>query len=198
MAAMGARENGIEKATGVAWSDWTAWLTVQGAREREHATIARLAEQHLGELGITAHQVTGEPLNAGWWAQGIAIEFELDHGLRAAGQTSRGDFAVSASKTLPGTIDDALRAWLTLVGGLVEVAGAGMMGEPAVTRTDKWRYWRVGLADGSRVSVTVSAREAAEGAAPKAVVAVNHGELESADVGERMRAWWKELLRRLG
>lgn len=194
MAAMGSRANGIEKATGVAWADWTAWLTAQGAKEREHGEIARLAEQRLGELGVSRHATTGESLNAGWWAQGIAIDFEQDHGMRRPGQTSQGGFAVSVTKTLPGTIDDALDAWLAAVDGVDAVAGVELSGEPAVTRTEKWRYWRVGLADGSRVSLDITARKVAQGAPPKAVLAVNHGGLESPEAGEPVRAWWKELL----
>ncbi len=194
MATMGARANGIEKATGVAWSEWTAWLTSQAAQDRDHAAIARLAEQRLGELGIWRHAATDEPLNTGWWAQSIAVDFEQDHGLRASGQTSRGDFSVAVSRTVPGTIDDALEAWLTTMAGRTQLDGVALDGEPSVSRTEKWRYWRVGLVDGSRVSVTISARKVADGAPPKAAVGVNHAGLDSAEAGEAWRPWWKELL----
>lgn len=198
MTVMGSRANGIEKATGVAWSDWTAWLTAQRAQEREHGTIARLAEQRLRELGISRHATTGEQLNTGWWAQAIAVDFEHDHGMRRPGQTARAGFAVTVTKTLPGTIDDALAAWLAVAGDVDAVAGRRLSGEPAVTRTEKWRYWRVGFADGSRVSVDITARKVAQGAPPKAALSVNHGGLESPEAGEPVRAWWKALLGRVG
>lgn len=102
MTVMGSRANGIEKATGVAWSDWTAWLTAQRAQEREHGTIARLAEQRLRELGISRHATTGEQLNTGWWAQAIAVDFEHDHGMRRPGQTARAGFAVTVTRRCPG------------------------------------------------------------------------------------------------
>lgn len=43
-----------------------------------------------------------------WRAHGIDIEVEREYGLRAEGQESTGSFAVFASRTLTGTLDEML------------------------------------------------------------------------------------------
>ena len=83
---MGSRAGSIEKSTGVSWEDWTAYLLDRDATKLSHQAIVALVTRRVGELEITTHQATGAPFNTGWWCQGIAIQFEEDHGLRASGQ----------------------------------------------------------------------------------------------------------------
>ena len=98
---------------------------------------------------------------------------------------------------MPGTIDGALEAWPALMADRTAVDGVALDGEPSVSRTEKWLYWRAALADGSRVAVDISARKVADGAPVKAVIAVNHSGLDSADVIASWRARWKGLLTQL-
>jgi len=181
---MASKAASITKATGTEWIDWEAWLTTQGARDLPHAEIAKLALQRVHELGITTHAANGKPFNDGWWAQTIAIEYGQQHGLRENGQLSGGDHAVSASRKVVGSLDELLEKWLAVVSGRDEFDGVALAAEPRTRSTEKWRYWRAKLADGSSVNVDVSADR----------VAVQHAALGSAEDRERWRPFWKKLL----
>lgn len=181
---MASKAASISTATGTDWTDWDAWLTAQGALTAPHAEIARLALQRVHDLGITTHAGNGKPFNDGWWSQTIAIEYGHQHGLREKGQLAAGDHAVTASKKVVGTLDELLVRWLAVVSGREEFDGVALAAEPRVRSTEKWRYWRAKLADGSSVNVDISADR----------VAVQHADLGSAEDRERWRPFWKKLL----
>jgi hypothetical protein len=111
-----------------------------------------------------------------WWAQMLTVQYEQVIGRRVAGQDCSGSFSVSVSKTLPGTPDDALAHWLALVAGCREFSDIAISREPTVSHTEKWRYWRCGLADGSRVNVNISHKST-----DKTALSVQHEKLESAE-----------------
>ena len=48
------------------------------------------------------------------------------------------------------------KRWIEVVSEREEFSGVAISRGPEVSRTDKWRYWRCGLADGSRVVVDVT------------------------------------------
>ncbi|MBA4609275.1 hypothetical protein H1W00_12365 [Aeromicrobium sp. Marseille-Q0843] len=181
---MASKAASITKATGTAWTAWDEWLTEQGAQELPHPDIARLALKRVHELGITHHAANGKPFNDGWWAQTIAIEYGHQHGLREKGQLSAGDHAVSASKKVVGSLDELLDRWLALVAGQDAFDGVVLAEEPRVSSTEKWRYWRAKLSDGSTVKVDVSADR----------IAIQHAGLASTAEGERWRPYWKARL----
>ncbi len=52
--------------------------------------------------------------------------------------------------------------------------------------TDKWRYWRCSLADGSRVSVGIGGKDTG-----KVVLGVGQETLVSSKAVERWGAFWK-------
>ncbi|MGK0722875.1 hypothetical protein [Leucobacter sp. W1478] len=194
---MGGAAHSIETATGHSWREWTEWLEGQGASTLTHSELARLALARIRQLEIERHAVTGKPLNDGWWAQTIAIDYEHDHGLREVGQGHLGTFAASASKTLHAPLDETLRAWLDVMQGVDAVDGVPFAEAPSASATEKWRYWRVSLADGTRAQVDISSKAVPEGASAKSVVSVQHSKLNSAeDIPPRKMAW-KELLARL-
>ena len=173
---------GIEETSGIAWDDWVKLLDDAGAEKLKHSEIAALSYQNMPE------QVTSR----GWWAQGVAIAYQHHKGLRAPGQSSTGDFSASASKTYPGDKDAALARWLEVVEGREEFGEVPVEEEPKTSSTEKWRYWRAALADGTRVSVTISEKPGG-----KSTVAVQHSKLESGEDIDRWKPVWKELLSRL-
>lgn len=181
---MASKADSISKATGIAWSEWDSWLTAQGALTLPHPEIAKLALARVHELGITTHAANGQPFNDGWWSQGIAIEYEHQHGLREQGQSSTGEHAISASRKVVGSLDQLLEAWLTVVAHRTEFDGVAADGEPRISSTEKWRYWRISLADGSAVNVDISADR----------IAIQHAKLASKSSGERWRPFWKSVL----
>lgn len=79
----------VSAATGKTWEQWFELLDGQGAVSWSHQKIARWLDSET-DMG-------------GWWAQGITIGYEQEHGLRIPGQRSDGTFGVSATKTVVGS-----------------------------------------------------------------------------------------------
>lgn len=173
---------GIATATGRSWEEWVDLLDSAGAREMTHTAIARQTLELMPETMERRE----------WWAQGTAIAYEQHTGLRVPGQSCDGKFQTSATKTVPGDMDRALAAWRELVDGRDEFGGVPLDGPPTTSATEKWRYWRVALADGTRVAVNVSAKPGG-----KATVGVNHTKLDSAEAIDFWKPIWKQFLAQL-
>ena len=88
------KDAAVIKATGKTWDAWFAILEERGARSLLHADIARLL-----------HDDYSVP---GWWSQNVTVAYEKSIGRRETGQRCDGDYSTSASKTLPGTLDEVL------------------------------------------------------------------------------------------
>ena len=169
-------EEAIKRGTGKAWSEWMAWFQDANVAEASHGEIAR--------------RLVEETDVSGWWAQMLTVAFEQEIGRRVPGQDCDGEYSVSTSKTLNMSMDDALNWWLRAVEGHEEFGDVQLSGEPEVTRTDRWRYWRVRLADGTRVNVDIY-----EKASGKSSLSIRHEKLESPDLIEPNRAYWKAFLK---
>lgn len=128
----------------------------------------------------------------GWWAQGITVAYEQHIGRRVPGQTSTGAFEMSATRTMAGTMDDALETWIRLMAGRAAIDGVALDGMAESSVTEKWRYWRCRLDDGSRVVVTIGPKGPG-----KALLDVQHTKLSSSEDIERWRKVWKAELTRL-
>jgi hypothetical protein len=129
----------LERRTGKAWRHWLAHL--EKIVHLPHSEIARRLRE---ECGVS-----------GWWAQSIAVAYEQQIGRRVPGQQCDGGFQVSVSKTFLGSMDTVLARWQAAMEGGGQFAAIFITRGPEVSRTDKWRYWRCALADGSRVSVGI-------------------------------------------
>lgn len=173
---------GIAAATGRTWDDWVEVLEAAGAREMPHSAIAVLALKHMPESLERAE----------WWAQATAVAYEQHAGLRVPGQTCTGDFQLSTSKTVAGDKDSALEAWVALAGEREEFGGVEVEAPGAASSTEKWRYWRVPLADGTRVALNFSDK-----AGGKCSVGLVHSKLDPAEAIEFWRPVWKDLLGQL-
>ena len=75
-------------------------------------------------------------------------------------------------------------AWLCATTSQADFAWVEAQGEPRVSSTEKWRYWRIALVDGSAVNVDISSNK----------IAVQHAKLASNDHGERWRVFWRTRL----
>jgi hypothetical protein len=166
----------VIKGTGQPWSHWLNWLNGINAGDMPHKEIVAAL--------IAAH-----PLSL-WWAQMLTVQYEQIIGRRVAGQDCSGSFSVSVSKTLPGSLDDALAYWLALVANSSEFSDIAVSRSPAISHTDKWRYWRCGLADGSRVNVNISQKSA-----DKSSLSIQHEKLESSEQVEHWRSYWKTYIK---
>ncbi|MDO5634624.1 MAG: hypothetical protein Q4G34_07110 [Micrococcus sp.] len=187
--ARGANVNAIAEATGHAWDDWCRWLGEQGAAERNHAGIAELAVSRLRGSNAAASS------NPEWWAQAVTVAYEQHVGRRAPGQKNDGSFDANASKTVAGDMDAALARVREVFGSATDegtLNGVALAEQPSTSATEKWRYWRVSLADGTRVDVTVQTKPGTQ--PPKSTVAVGHSRIGSAEAAAAWKSWWKTLL----
>ena len=172
----------IAAATTRPWHQWVQLFEDAGAAQMNHTQIAVLA------LELMPDDVEQKE----WWAQGTAIAFEQHAGLRVPGQTSAGDFQVSTSRTVAGDKEQALETWLKLIGAKTEFGGVPLEGEASTSSTDRWRYWRASLADGTRVVVNISDKQPG-----KALVGLQHSKLDSVQAVEYWKPIWKDVLAQL-
>lgn len=164
----------IEKATGAPWQTWFDRLEKMGARDLAHKEIAaNLVQQY---------QVTG------WWAQSLTVRFEQAIGRRQVGQNNKGEFSVSVSKTLPGSMNEAFHWWLKVAQARKDFNGVEIISS-STTETEKWRHYRAALKDGSRVVIGVYAKTPT-----KSSLGLQHEKLSSTESAEAWRVYWKSLL----
>ncbi len=167
----------IAKATGEPWAHWFEVLTKNHAEEMPHKEIARWLSE---EKGVPP-----------WWCQMLTVRFEQEIGRRKPGEIANGQYSVGVSVTRAGSIDEVLAWWMERVALLSAFNGVDWVGEPKQTKTDKWRYWKVKLADGSPVLVNIY-----EKAPGKSGVQVAQEKLKDAEAVERWRSYWKDFLQR--
>ena len=86
-------------------------------------------------------------------------------------------------------MDNALQRWQQLVSDEQEFADVSISRGPDISQTEKWRYWRCGLADGSRVNINIYQKSP-----DKAALSVQHDKLESEVQVEFWRSYWKGRL----
>lgn len=167
----------IEKGTGKSWTEWVEFLDSINAKDMTHTEIAERVHEH----------GSGD-----WWAQTITVAYEQHIGRRVPGQDYRGEFSVSVTKTLMGDIDHALEAWVHLAGDRPEFGDVSVEKPGEISKTDKWRYWRAGLSDGTRIVVTID-----ESSPGKSRFNITHEKLPSAEAIEHWRHYWKVFLTNL-
>jgi len=175
--AQGLSAEAIESGTGRSWEAWLAYFESVGASTMDHQGIVAAATEF------------GAPP---WWGQMVTVAYERHIGRRLPGQRSDGSFAVSATRTLQGSLDDVFSRWRALVGSPTELSGVAITNGPDTSATEKWRYWRCTLTDGSRVIAMVSLK-----APGKALLSIQHEQLVTEELGEHWRGFWKEMLGRL-
>lgn len=170
----GMSDDAVKAATGRDWTEWRAFLDSAGSAAKSHKQIA---------LDLYA---AGMP---GWWAQVVTVGYERMTGRRAVGQRRDGAFSARVSRTVAGDKDAALARWLAAIGDRAEYDDVLAEGEPRVTSSANWRYWKVDLEDGSRVSVTIY-----EKGADKANIGIGHEKIGAAEAAARWKLWWKGVL----
>lgn len=191
------------RATGRDAAGWVAWLDERGARELPHPDIATLAAAEIRALRGPLED-GAKTSNPDWWAQHVTVHYEQHIGRRAVGQRCDGDWSASASKTVPGDMTAARDAFAAHIDGVLADRGGlhpdadGLPvpadADPTISDTDTWRYWRVPLADGSRVTVNVQTKAPGKDGAIKSTVAVNHDSLADEATRDRSRTFWRETL----
>lgn len=163
----------LENGTGTSLAEWTDRLDATGGRDLDHTAIARML--------VERWEVEE------WWAQGVTVAYEQVIGRRVVGQSCDGDFSASASRTVPGTPTQVRDRWDAF---MTEARRDGLgLEEPSLSDTATWRYWRAAVADGSRVSVNITAKD--EG---RSTLGIEHKGLETADARTAWKDAWKGVL----
>lgn len=181
----------LETGSGIEWSEWLTIL--EPHRDLNHKDMAQVA--------LAAIVERGKSTSPEWWAQGVTVAFEQHIGRRKAGERCDGSFSVTVSKTFPGNMDEVLQKWTDATAGMTELIGIPIVDGPRISQTEKWRYWRCKLADGSTVSVNIQTKpnktKAGETSAPyeKSALAINHDKFPDGDMLESYRAAWKAFVK---
>lgn len=169
----------LKTGSGITWDRWLTFL--EPHRELNHTDMAKVVYAEIMRVGNSK--------SPEWWAQGVTVAYEQHIGRRQVGQQCDGKFSVTVTRTVPGDMDAALVLWREAMHDVRDIDGVDVMGEPRITSSDKWRYWKVDLADGSRVNVNIQTKPTGD----KSMLAINHDKLSSADDVERLRAYWKSM-----
>lgn len=172
----------LADSTGIEWEEWLVLLERAGGESLSHRQLARVAGALIEERGPCP--------NPDWWAQSVAIAFERHIGRRMTGQGEDGTFQASCSRTLVGSLDEIAAAWALRadVDGLP--LGLTWQGEPRLSSSEKWRYWRCGLSDGTRLVVSVGSSPRGD----RSVLTLTHEGLPDAGSRERSLAGWRAVL----
>lgn len=163
------------KATGQSWKQWTAVFKKIKAKDLTHKEIAAVL--------VRDYEVPG------WWAQSLTVRFEQETGNRIPGERSDGTFQVSVSVAKDGDVDIVFNKWLNKFAAYSSFYKVKMIGQPITSITSKWRYWKIKLADKSKLNVNFAQRPD-----NKTLVQVNHEKLPGTKEIEKWRAYWKKEL----
>jgi uncharacterized protein YdhG (YjbR/CyaY superfamily) len=169
------KDETVGKATGKGWGKWFAILNQEKADKLEHKEIVKLL---LGKYKVD-----------GWWAQSITVEYERHLGKRKVGQVKDGTYQTAVNKTLPGNLDQVFKIWLDKVRDIKEFNSIPLSGKPSISQSEKWRYWRVDLQDGSKVTITVGTKTA-----DKSILTFSNEKLKSQNAIDQWKAFWKNYI----
>lgn len=169
----------LETGSGISWSEWIDFL--EPHKQLDHTEMAKVVLAEIERFGVSK--------NPEWWAQSVTIAFEQYIGRRKPGQQSSGDYSVTVTKTVNGSMDEVLSRIVAEMNGEKDFDGVAIQGEARVSKTEKWRYWRCDLEDGSRVAFNIQTKSNGD----KSSVAINHDGIAHVDDVGRWRAFWKSL-----
>jgi hypothetical protein len=180
-------DTAVRQKTGHGLDHWFAVLDDFGARAKGHTASAR----HLSE----AHGVPG------WHCQMITVEYERFHGLRVKNQSCAGDFQVTVSRTVPGTVEQVaalfsdprrrgrwLRAADPRLARDVAAAFKGPRAARVTVKTPEYAHLRF-RCDGARVEIYINGK-----AGGRATVAAHNTKLAGPAAVEQQRALWGAAL----
>lgn len=182
----------FQEKTGKTWEEWIELLDKHAAMELTHTEIAHLVYKHIVASGVqddTAANALGRQNPSGWWSQSVTVAYEQHIGRRMPGQRDDGSFEVSISKTLPGTMADAMRWWVSMVGDNKTFNGVQLLGEPRSSVTPVANNWRTDLSDGSKLLVSTSDK-----GPDKALFVVTVQKIPTARAAEHWRSFWKAFI----
>ena len=167
-------DEAMRRGTGRGYHEWFALLDAWGATERGHTATARWVAQ--------TYEISG------WWAQGVTNAYERVRGGRGVHEmpdgyriSSNRTVAVPAERLIAAFDDPAVRErWLP---------GVAVVRRPTRAANSARFDWPD---PPSRLIVLVTPK-----GPDRSSVSIQHEQLRDAEIGQRMKAAWKEHLTRL-
>ncbi len=166
----------VKKSTAKEWDEWFALLKVEEAEKLPHSEIAALL--------ITKYNVPG------WWAQTITVEFERLIGRRKVGQTGDGTFQTTTTKTMKGDLDQVFNIWLNQARKTDRFNNQVVEEGPIISKSEKWRYWRVILKNDLKIVASVGYKSA-----DKSILSLTTEKLPDQDSIEDWKNYWSNYLK---
>lgn len=178
MSTKASNTDAIARATLKSWDEWVRELHAAGADPLPHPQLAELALKGMPE----------ELSNPHWWAQSVAVAYEQHLGRRSPGQSSDGSFKGTVSATINTDLEGALKRWIIAIEHLALFNNTQLLGEPSISRSERWRYWRANFSDGTKVTVNIGLK------GEKISLAVDHSLAPSRESLETWKSFWRQIL----
>lgn len=162
-----------KESTGRDWADWLAFAEREKLAGLPHHEIA----ERFGEAGVS-----------GWWAQNLTVAFEQHIGRRLPGQVGD-EFRTQVNRTVAGEREGVLETWTRAFAETTSFGGVALKGPPTTSVTPKRSYWRINLADGTKVQVAFEPKPGG-----KTMINATVDKLKSAEDIDAAKATWRGLL----
>ena len=169
--AAGISDEAVARATGKTWGEWLQVLDAAGAKKMSHKEIAKLLHDKL----------KCPP----WWSQMVTVGYEQARGRREKHQKPNG-YSVSGSKTIAVPVDQLFAAWSDAKSRR-RWLGAEKL---AVRKSTANKSIRATWGDGT-TSVEFNFYVKGD---HKSQVTVQHDKLADADLAEKMKTFWRDVL----
>lgn len=143
MTDLAAEQERLAKGTGIPWVRWLAVFA--GHDAADHTSLAALATATIEAEGMAS--------NAAWWGQAAAITYEHTVGTRLMGQQCDGTFQVSLNRTVAQPLTELHTGFTAFMADRTAFDGVDFAAAPTTSVTPKRSYWRVKLAEGSKLVV---------------------------------------------
>jgi hypothetical protein len=166
----------FKEPTGKTWAQWLKVAEKEGLAALPHDQIAT----RFSEAGVPD-----------WWSQMLTVAYEQHIGRRRPGQVGE-HFRTQVNRTIEGEVAEVHGRWIKAQAKSKAFDGAAFEKAATISVTPKRSYWRVNLADGTKVQVAFEPKPG-----PKTMINVTHDKLDSAADIERWKAFWKSELSRL-
>lgn len=180
----------VEKGTGKDWDQWLKILNKAGARAWTHQEIVVYLKKKY-KLSL-------------WWRQGVTYGFEVATGRRLDGQSLKGDYNLTITRSLNVSArevwkfmssTEGLAVWLEPMSDFslsksesYEVDG-GIFGE--VRSVKAFTHARLTWQDTDWLKPTILQLGIVPKGKAKSILYINHGGFKTVAVREQMRAHWK-------
>jgi len=170
----------IERATGITWDAWLAFMDSIGAKDLSHHEIATKVLERL--------MATTE--SPGWWAQSVTVAYEQYIGRRLPGQQPDGTFQTSVSRSTKFEMKLLMDAWTAFAADDQEIRNE-VAGDARTSGTEKRLSWRAKLQD--HTSVIVISEPKPDGSAS---IVVQHTGSQTQELNNEAKAKWLSIIER--